>query len=118
MRSKQIISKTPSAPPRITRSRANFVPIAEIVEQDGAPTDNAGTDEKVTKKSDENEEGEDDDDDDDASTHNAKCASIPTCDWEGEKCYCLGIRPSMCRRSGCKKFAHQYCQISPIDRRQ
>ena len=67
---------------------------------------------KNTKKSDENEEGEDDDDDDDddASTHNAKCASIPTCDWEGEKCYCLGIRPSMCRRSGCKKFAHQYCQ--------
>ena len=74
MRSKRIISKTPSAaPPRITRSRANFVPIAVIVEQDGAPTDNAGTDEKVTKKSDDNEEGEDDDDDDDdASTHNAK----------------------------------------------
>ncbi len=103
MRSKRIISKEPSAPPRITHSRANFVPIAEIVEQDDAPTDNAGTDEKITKKTDENEEGEDnnEDDDDDASTHNTKCASIPTCDWEGEKCYCLSskwlrkIRPSV-----------------------
>ena len=87
MRSKRIISKAPSAPPRITRSRANFVPIAEIVEQDDAPTDNADKGEKITKKTDENEEGEDDDeddDDDDATTHNAKCASISTCDWEGE----------------------------------
>ena len=72
------------APPWITQSHANFVQIAEIVDQDDAPTDNADTGEKITKKSDENEEGEDDDkdDDDDASTHNAKCASFPTCNWE------------------------------------
>ncbi len=108
MRSKRNITKASSAPPRITHSRANFVPIAEIVDQDDTPTDNAKVVEKKTKQSDENDENEDEDDDD-ATTHTAKCGSIPTCDWEGEKCYCLGIRPSMCRCSGCKKFAHQYC---------
>ena len=54
------------------------------------------------------EDDEDDEDDDDGSTPNAKCGSKPTCDWEAEKCYSLGIRPSMCRRSGCPKY--QYCQ--------
>ena len=53
---------------------------------------------------------DDKEDEDDNSTHNAKLGSNPPCDWEGVKCYSLGIRPSMCCRSGCKKIAHQYCQ--------
>ena len=130
MRSKRLIAKSSSAPPppRITRARANFVPIAKVVEQDEITPDdtialekktNNGPDEKTVvevvettlggdddEDVNDDEDDEDDVDDDDGSTPNAK----PTCDWEAEKCYSLGIRPSMCRRSGCPKFAHQYCQ--------
>ena len=66
------------------------MPVAEIVGQDDMPTDDANAIEKNTNQSDGNDENEDEDDDD-ATTHTAKCGSIPTCDWEGEKCYFLGI---------------------------
>jgi hypothetical protein len=86
------VAKASLAPPRITRS-CRFAPIAVIVDQDDTTPDNANPVEKNTNKSD----GDDDKEEkDDNTTHNAKFGSNPPCDWEGVKCYCLGIRPSMC----------------------
>ena len=64
MRSKRNITKASSAPPRIMHSRANFVPIAEIVDKDDTPPEDANAVEKNTKKSDVNDDNEDEDDDD------------------------------------------------------
>ena len=78
------------------------MPIAVIIDQDDNTPDDANYVEKNTNKYD----GDDDkEDEDDNTTHNAKLGSNPSCDWEGEKCYSLGIRPLMCRCSGCQKCA-------------
>ena len=95
--------------------------LAEIVKQDNITRDDTDAVEKKSKNcTDENavvettsngdDDKDDEDDNDGSSTPNAKSGSKPTCNWEGENFYSLGIRPSMCRWSGCPKFAHQYCQ--------
>ena len=88
MQSKRLIAKASSAPPPwITRARANFVPIAEIVEQDNITRDNTNAVEKKSKNDNDEKtvvetksDDEDDEDDNDGSTPNAKSGSKPTCD--------------------------------------
>ena len=62
MRLRRQAAKASLATPRLTCSRVNFVPIAEVVDQDDTSQDNSNAVEKNTNKFDEDDDKEDKDD--------------------------------------------------------
>ncbi len=66
----------------------------------------------VEKKSNNFATEEDEEADNGDPTNNGELKSFPVCNWVADKCFCEGgnVCLSLCHRSGCSKFAHQYCQ--------